>query len=270
MTERNDDEQHKKPRKTDHLQRMMSAKANEITKLGIKLFLANKQFEQLKTCESELLRGEDPIAIQGDLRPHDITDFLLDKYVNQYRENYGYIGGVSADLYASKDVTRQILCEFAATLIEMIADQVMENIATMETMLNLKGTITTPGHEPGGLYAAICKSVGVNLDTSNHKEKPAIIKTALESWQLDNAFAESCRIMRHWAKMEHTQRTSGGKGTQPVVTIAGRDEIREQYIANPGISIPDLMRLLQLMRWNLPGKRTIERYTKDLRQCHKR
>ncbi|EAW1171794.1 hypothetical protein S922_09085 [Salmonella enterica subsp. enterica] len=239
--------------------------ANEITKHEMRAALGRIRLEQLELSLHECQQGESPILIQDELRPHDVVAFWIEKLLATYRDNRGYTGNTSAELYRS-ELDRSALCHIAADLVNIIAGELMENLKVIETMKNREGMLTTPGNIEGSLWYLICKQRGIDLSTKSVKERPAVIREALNQWPMDNSFQESNRIMRHWAALTHTQRSAGGKATQPIVTKATKEEIRAEYRRNPGKSVQDFCDRLTNEGRNLPDKRTIERYTKDLRQ----
>ncbi|WP_312633289.1 hypothetical protein [Pseudescherichia sp.] len=248
-----------------HYEELIRKEVNEITKNEMQIALGRKRLKQLKLSLLQCQQGKSPVAIQEQLRPYDISTFWIDKLLKTYRDNYGYVGYSGAELYSS-DLNRLQLCHIAADLVDLIANELKENLKVIDVMMNRDGLLTTPGHVKNSLYYRICLSQGIDLSTKSVKERPAAIREALSKWDVDNAFQESNCIMRHWAQLEHSQRVSAGKKTQPVVTLSGRNEIRDEYKKDPGKSVPAFMDRLKDMGWNLPDKRTVERYTEDLRQ----
>lgn len=227
--------------------------------------LGRKRLEQLELSLHECQQGKSTIPLQEELRPHDIEAFWIEKLLAKYRDNYGYAGNSSAELCGSK-LDRLSLCRIAADLVDLIANELMENLKVIEVMKNRDGMLTTPGNIKDSLWYLICKQRGIDLSTKSVKERPAVIREALNQWPMDDSFQESNRIIRHWAALTHTQRSAGGKATHPIVTKATKEEIRAEYKRNPGKSAQDFCDRLTNEGWVLPDKRTVERYTKDLRQ----
>lgn len=183
----------------------ISREANEITKDEMRAALGRMRLEQLELSLHECQQGESPILIQEELSPHDIVAFWIEKLLATYRDNCGYTGNSSAELYSS-ELDRVALCHIAADLVDLIANELMENLKVIEMMKNRDGMLTTPGNIEGSLWYLICKQRGIDLSTKSVKEHPAVISKALEQWPMDDSFQESNRIMRHWAQHIHQQK----------------------------------------------------------------
>lgn len=193
-----------------HYEERIKQKRNEITKHEMSAAVGRIQLEQLELSLSECLKGESPIVIKDEFYSHDLTEFWIGKLFATYRDNCGYTGGNSAELFGS-NLERLQLCHIAAELVDLIANELTENIKVIEVMKNRNGMLTTPGNIKGSIWYLICKQRGIDLDTKSEKETPALIRKALERWPMDNAFQESNRIMRYWAQHIHQQKREASK-----------------------------------------------------------
>lgn len=194
----------------------ISREANEITKDEMRAALGQMRLEQLESSLHECQQGESPILIQEELSPHDIVAFWIKKLLATYRDNCGYTGNSSAELYSS-ELDRVALCHIAADLVDLIANELMENLKVIGMMKNRDGMLTTPGNIEGSLWYLICKQRGIDLSTKSVKEHPAVISKALEQWPMDDSFQESNRIMRHWAQHIHQQKIEAASVTKPKI-----------------------------------------------------
>ncbi|EDT3574610.1 TPA: hypothetical protein O7142_000983 [Salmonella enterica] len=235
-----------------HNEELIRQKANEITKNEMQIALERKRLEQLELSLLECQQGKSPIEIQEELRPYNISTFWIDKLLKTYLNNYGYAGNSGAELYAS-DLDRLQLCDIAADLVDLIANELKENLKVIDVMKNRDGLLTTPGHIKDSIYHHICKQCGIDLSTKSVKEHPAAIREALSKWDVDNAFQESNCIMRHWAQLEHNQRKEKHKKKQ---TEELELKIIEEWDANPGkwSTVSSFIRHIETLYWDVTPK----------------
>ncbi|EIP3951818.1 hypothetical protein LSB85_003685 [Salmonella enterica] len=67
-----------------------------------------------------------------------------------------------------------------------------------------------------------------------------------------------------------SKRQKSGETTQPKVGNAGKEEIRSEFRKNPGKNNQEFYDRLADSGWNLPEKRTVDRYLVDLRKLRQR
>lgn len=196
-----------------YYEKQIREEKDKIAKYEKDLALSNLRLEQLEISLWECQKGESPTSIPNELRSDELVEFWKDKLLADYRNNAGYIGGIAADIHCSK-LSELQLRHLSAELISLICGEVQENLKVIDVMRNRYGLLTTPGHIKDSIYYHICKQRGIDLSTKSVKERPAVIREALNHWNVDNAFKESNRIMRHWAALTHIQRSNGGRKSQ--------------------------------------------------------
>ncbi|GEM_PF-1671991 len=189
----------------NHYIELIRRERNEITKHELRAALGRSRLEQLEISLDECEKSESPVEIPDELQEHELVGFWINKLLATYRDNCGYTGNSSAELCAS-ELNKSQLRWIIAELVDLIASELMENLKVIDVMKNRDGLLTTPGHTKDSIYYHICKQRGIHLSTKSVKERPALIREALEKWDVDNAFQESSRIMRHWAQHEHQQK----------------------------------------------------------------
>jgi len=189
----------------NHYIELIRRERNEITKHELRAALGRSRLEQLEISLDECEKGESPVEIPDELQEHELVEFWINKLLATYRDNCGYTGNSSAELCAS-ELNKSQLRWIIAELVDLIASELMENLKVIDVMKNRDGLLTTPGHVEGSIYYHICKQHGIDLSTKSVKERPALIREALEKWDFDNAFQESNSIMRYWAQHIHQQK----------------------------------------------------------------
>jgi len=213
--------------------------------------------------DGEIAELEALITSDSD-EPEYTAGWWMKVLIGQYRCGGGY-PVLTCAMLSDSSTERIELCHLIAALVHVIEKQDRANLDALRLMTNRNGKNTTPGVKER-IAVMLRVMFGEDFDTKSETEKHEVIQSIMNGWPLELSFQTGCEIMRNWALLEFEQRRSGGKATQPCITKATKEKIREEYSRSPDKSVQAFCDRLSNEGWSLPDKRTVERYTKDLRQ----